>query len=90
VTDRPPALGDQVHERAVLDGRPHEATWTVVEYVRPTRVVLESDNGRGQLTYMFTPDSEATRLQREFAYLPPDFTDWSADPTTVLAHDDAR
>jgi predicted ester cyclase/quinol monooxygenase YgiN/uncharacterized protein YndB with AHSA1/START domain len=85
VTDRPLALGDQVHERAVIGGRVHEGTWTVTEHVRPSRLVLQIDGGRIQITYTFSSDGEATLLRRELRYPPQDFAGGTADPAALDA-----
>ena len=83
VTDRPLALGDQVHERAALGGRVHEGTWTVAALSRPTRVVLQIDGGRLEITYTFSTDGAGTQLRRELAFQPADFAGGSNDPTAL-------
>jgi predicted ester cyclase len=86
VTDRPLRLGDQVHERAVIGGRVHEGTWTVTEHIHPTRLVLQIDGGRIQITYTFRADNAATVLRRELLYQPQDFAGGTADPSALEAH----
>jgi predicted ester cyclase/uncharacterized protein YndB with AHSA1/START domain len=84
-TDRPLALGDRVHERAIIGGRAHQGTWTVVEHVRPTFVVLQIDDGRVQIAYTFGADGAATRLRRELTFRPQDFAGGTTDPAALEA-----
>jgi predicted ester cyclase/uncharacterized protein YndB with AHSA1/START domain len=90
VTDRPLALGDQVRERASIGGRVHEGTWTVVEHDRPTRLVLQIDQGRIQITYAFTPSGGSTLLRRELQYRPEDFAGGATDPAGLEARMQAQ
>jgi predicted ester cyclase len=83
VTDRPLAVGDQVRERAVIGGRVHEGTWTVVEHRRPARVLLDIDGGRIQIAYTFDSQESGTRLMRELLYRPQDFAGGGADPAAL-------
>jgi uncharacterized protein YndB with AHSA1/START domain len=83
VTDRPLALGDLVHERAVIDGRVHAGTWSVTEHVRPARLVLQIDGGRIEIRYTFSPIAASTLLRRELHYRPCDFAGGRADPAAL-------
>jgi hypothetical protein len=85
VTDRPLQLGDQVRERAIIGGRAHEGTWTVSEHVRPTRLVLQIDAGRIEITYRFAAFENRTLLRRELCYRPGDFAGGDVDPAGLEA-----
>jgi predicted ester cyclase/uncharacterized protein YndB with AHSA1/START domain len=90
VTDRPLALGDQVHERASIGGRKHAGTWTVTEHERPLRLVLQIDGGRIEIGYTFTAGDDATLLRRELTYRPTDFAGGDADPAALEARMSAQ
>jgi predicted ester cyclase len=89
VTDRPLALGDQVRETAVIGGRVHEGTWTVVEHQRPARVILHIEAGRIAIGYSFSEANSATLLSRELTYRPEDFAG-GADPAALEARMSAQ
>jgi hypothetical protein len=63
----------------------HEGTWTVVEHVRPARLILQIDSGRIQIGYTFSTDSGSTLLRRELSYRPQDFAGGAADPSALEA-----
>ncbi len=83
VTDRPIALGDVIHERAQIGGREYEGDWTVDEHVRPSRVVLQVEGGRIQITYAFAAEGETTNFRRELEFQPADFIGSAADPSAL-------
>ncbi len=84
VTDRPLALGDRVHERAVIGGRTHSGTWTVTEHERPVRMLLQVDGGRIEIAYSFrSVDAKGTLLQRQLDYRPADFAGGASDPAIL-------
>lgn len=85
VTERPVALGDIIHERAQIGGGVYEGDWTVAEHQRPSRVVLQVDGGRIQITYAFAADGQATTFRRELEFRPEDFIGSAADPTALEA-----
>lgn len=85
VTERPLELGDQVHERAVIAGREHEAVWTVAERVAPNKLVLQIDGGRIQITYSFAERDNATQLTRELRYRRQDLAGGARDPDALQA-----
>jgi hypothetical protein len=83
VTDRPIQLGDVIRERAQIGPNLHEGDWTVVEYARPTRVVLQMAGGALQITYIFAATDRITRFRRQLDYPPGRFGGSGADPTLV-------
>jgi uncharacterized protein YndB with AHSA1/START domain len=68
VTERPYGLGDQIHERGRIGDRNFQITWKVVEHVRPSRVVLQSERSPTRITYSFQASSGATVFTRELRY----------------------
>ena len=80
VTERPVALGDKIRERANIGGRPYEGNWTVIEHVRPERVVLLMQSGRIKISYSFQTVGQATELKRELEFYPEDFSHIVTDP----------
>jgi hypothetical protein len=85
VTERPIALGDIVHEQARIGGRMYEGDWTVVEHVRPARVLLRAGSGRIQISYAFRAVGDATEFERTLEYQPEDFAAAGADPAAIQA-----
>lgn len=78
--DQPMQLGDRIRERAKIGGIIAENDWTVVECVRPSRVVLRMPGtalGDLEIAYAFAPRGTAiefTRtLQFDLTNLPPLF-----------------
>jgi uncharacterized protein YndB with AHSA1/START domain len=68
VTERPYGLGDRLHERGRIGERDFAVTWTVVEHVRPSRVVLRTERPPAQITYSFQAQDSATVFTRELTY----------------------
>jgi hypothetical protein len=68
VTERPYGLGDRILERGQIGNRDFQVIWTVVEHVRPSRVVLRTDQPPAQITYTFQALDGATRFTRELRY----------------------
>jgi hypothetical protein len=85
VTERPLALGDVVRERARLGAHVHEGEWTVVEHVRPRRLVLDIGAGRIAIRYTFAAVGDTTIFRRELEFRPDDFLGGNADPAAVEA-----
>jgi hypothetical protein len=50
VVERPYALGDLIHERGQISNADFKTTWKVLEHVRPSKVVLQSQNGPTRIT----------------------------------------
>ena len=90
VTHRPLSLGDQVRETAVIGGRVHEGTWSVVEHQRPIRVLLHIDAGRIEIGYTFSEADSATVLSRELSYRPEDFAGGATNPGGLEARMSAQ
>ncbi|MGR9108225.1 MAG: SRPBCC family protein, partial [Gammaproteobacteria bacterium] len=44
VTERPYGLGDKIREGAKIGSQSFHVTWTVLEHVRPSRVVLQTED----------------------------------------------
>jgi Polyketide cyclase / dehydrase and lipid transport len=68
VTQRPYQLGEVIHERAQFAGRDFQVMWTVVEHVRPSRVVLQSGHSPSRIIYSFTEHNGIVELRRELVY----------------------
>jgi uncharacterized protein YndB with AHSA1/START domain len=83
VTERPLAQGDVVRERAQIGPRAYEGDWTVVEHVRPERVVLQILGRPLQITYSFASTSGGTTFHRELDYPLEGFLGSAADPAAV-------
>ena len=68
VTERPYGLGDRIRERVQLGTKVFQVTWTVVEHVRPSHVVLQSEGSSARITYSFKPEEGATEFTRKLEY----------------------
>jgi hypothetical protein len=68
VTERPYRLGDVIHESVSLAGVDAQVSWKVVEWVRPTRVVLRAQTSSAQITYSFEGLGELVEFRRELEY----------------------
>jgi hypothetical protein len=85
VAERPLALGDIVRERAQIGARVYEGNWSVVEHVRPARVVLRSESGRIQIAYAFEASGDTVTFTRTLEFQPENFADGVADPDQLAA-----
>ena len=90
VTERPIALGDMIHEQALIGGRLYEGDWTVAEHLRPARVLLQAGSGRIQISYSFRTVGAATEFERILEYQPEDFAVAGADPAAIQALMDSQ
>lgn len=68
VVERPYGLGDLIHERGQIGNADFKTTWKVVEYVRPSKIVLQSQNGPTRITYTFTANKGTTIFTRKLEY----------------------
>ena len=68
VVERPYGLGDMIHERGRIGDKDFETTWKVVEYARPSKIVLQSQNAPTRITYTFTPGKGMTVFTRKLEY----------------------
>lgn len=73
VTERPVTLGDVIYESVQIDTRIYHVTWTVVELIPYSRVVLRSASGRTRITYDFSERDLTTEFQRTLVYHPDTF-----------------
>ena len=73
IVERPYALGDLIHERGKIGNADFKTTWKVVEHVRPSKVVLQSQNGPTRITYTFTASKGTTIFTRKLEYQPENF-----------------
>lgn len=66
----PAQFGDTIIEYVRIADREGSGTWTVTDYDRPHRLVLETDSPIGHLTIGYTVDSviEGTRFRRDLDY----------------------
>lgn len=68
VVERPYGAGDLVHERGRVGDADFETTWKVIEHVRPSKVVLESQTARARITYTFKRAKGTTTFTRKLEY----------------------
>jgi hypothetical protein len=60
VVERLYGLGDLIHERGQIGDKEFQTTWKVVEHVRPSKIVLQSQTAPTRITYTFTAGKETT------------------------------
>jgi uncharacterized protein YndB with AHSA1/START domain len=68
VVERPYGLGDLIHERGQIGNADFRTTWKVVEHVRPSRIVLQSQEGSTRITYTFAAGKGTTIFTRKLEY----------------------
>ena len=68
VVERPYGLDDLIHERGRIGDQDFNTTWKVVEHVRPSKVVLQSQKAETRITYTFTPANATTIFTRRLEY----------------------
>ena len=68
VIERPYGLGDLIHERGKIGNADFKATWKVVEHVRPSKIVLQSQDGPTRITYTFAAGKGTTVFTRKLEY----------------------
>jgi uncharacterized protein YndB with AHSA1/START domain len=68
VVERPYGLGDLIHERGRIGDKDFETTWKVVEHVRPSKIVLQSQTAPTRITYTFKPGKGTTVFTRKLEY----------------------
>lgn len=68
VTERPYQLGDVVQEFVKIHGVSVQLFWTVIEHVRPSRIVLKSDSPPVSISYSFDEQAELVQFTREMNY----------------------
>lgn len=68
VVERPYGLGDLIHERGRIGDKDFETTWKVVEHVRPSKIVLQSQKAPTRITYTFTAGKGTTVFTRKLEY----------------------
>jgi len=64
-TQRPYRLGDRINERGRIGKGDFDVVWKVAEYVRPRRVVLQSERSPVQISYTFNSRGAGTEFTRE-------------------------
>ncbi len=64
VIERPYRQGDQIYERGQIGNRDFQVIWKVVEWVRPSDVVLRTEKPPAQITYTFQPGEGVTVFTR--------------------------
>jgi uncharacterized protein YndB with AHSA1/START domain len=70
VVERPYGLGDLIHERGRIGDKDFETTWKVIEHVRPSKIVLQSQKAPTRITYTFTAGKGTTVFTRKLEYKP--------------------
>ena len=84
VTDRPIQLGDRIYEKARIGNQEYEGEWTVVEHVRPSRVVIQVMGMDTRISYTFTAiDPSKTRFVRGLEFDPVAFAGSAANAPAV-------
>jgi uncharacterized protein YndB with AHSA1/START domain len=83
VTQRPYLLGDRIIEQGRIGKGEFKVIWKVTEYVRPRRIVLQSEASPVQITYSFNSRGNTTEFRRELKYNPEDLKAISVDPKEV-------
>lgn len=68
VVERPYGLGDLIHERGRIGDKDFETTWKVVEHVRPSKIVLQSQKAPTRISYTFTAGKGTTIFTRKLEY----------------------
>jgi uncharacterized protein YndB with AHSA1/START domain len=68
VVERPYGLGDLIHERGQIGDKEFQTTWKVVEHVRPSKIVLQSQTAPTRITYTFTAGKGTTAFTRRLEY----------------------
>ena len=68
VTERPYARGDLIHETGRVGEMDFTTTWRVVEHVRPSRVVLQSQTAPARITYTFVAGKGTVTFTRKLEY----------------------
>src|SRR5919197_6737527 len=68
VRERPYGLGDRIYERGRIGNQDFQTSWKVVEHVRPSRVVLQSERSPTRITYLFQSREGSTVFTRELEY----------------------
>jgi uncharacterized protein YndB with AHSA1/START domain len=68
VVERPYGLGDLIHERGQIGDKEFQTTWKVVEHVRPSKIVLQSQTAPTRITYTFTGGKGTTAFTRRLEY----------------------
>lgn len=68
VIARPYGPGDLIHEGGRIGDKDFDTTWKVVEHVRPSKVVLQSQKAPTRITYTFAPGKGTTIFTRKLEY----------------------
>jgi uncharacterized protein YndB with AHSA1/START domain len=68
VTERPYGLNDRIYERGRVGSVHFQVIWKVIEYVRPSRVVLQAETSQARIIYSFQGQDERTTFTRRIEY----------------------
>ena len=68
VTERPFTLGDRIFEQGRIGKQDFQTSWKVVEHVRFSRVVLQSEKSSTRISYSFEKQEGGTRFTRNLEY----------------------
>jgi uncharacterized protein YndB with AHSA1/START domain len=68
VTERPFQVGDRIHEAGRIGNLDFQTSWKVVEHVRPSRIVLQSEKSTTRIAYTFSMGGGGTVFTRELTY----------------------
>jgi uncharacterized protein YndB with AHSA1/START domain len=74
VVERPYGLGDLIQEGGRIGDKDFATTWKVVEHVRPSKIVLQSQTAPTRITYTFKPGKGTTIFTRKLEYKADSFT----------------
>jgi uncharacterized protein YndB with AHSA1/START domain len=83
VTERPYRLADRIYEAGRIGTQEFHTSWKVVQYVRRSRVVLQSEKSPTRITYSFQARDGATVFTRELEYQMENFAAVTAAPGAV-------
>jgi uncharacterized protein YndB with AHSA1/START domain len=83
VTERPYRLADRIYEAGRIGTQEFQTSWKVVQHVRPSRVVLQSEKSPTRITYSFQARNGATVFTRELEYQMENFAAVAAAPGAV-------
>lgn len=68
VTERPFRLDDRIYEAGRIGEQNFQTSWKVVEHIRSSRIVLQSETSNTRITYTFRARDGGTAFTRELAY----------------------
>lgn len=83
VTERPFQLGDRIYEAGRIGEQDFQTSWRVVEHLRLSRIVLQSEKSTTRITYTFKAGAAGTVFTRELTYKLDNFAGVAAAPSAI-------